>query len=82
MDELRALLGDAPGWSIVPLPEEAPEVEETGSTFAENARLKAGEEKYKRERQGNKERILELETQIKSVLFFFFIIFLFYYKSK
>lgn len=29
------------------------------------ARLKAAEEKYKRERQGNKERILELENQIK-----------------
>lgn len=29
------------------------------------ARLKAAEEKYKRERQGSKERVLELETQIK-----------------
>lgn len=32
------------------------------------ARLKAAEEKYKRERQGGKERILELENQIKYVI--------------
>jgi hypothetical protein len=31
------------------------------------ARLKAAEEKYKRERQGGKERVLELENQIRSV---------------
>ena len=31
-------------------------------------RLKAGEEKYKRERQGAKERVLELENQIRSVV--------------
>ncbi|KIJ63400.1 hypothetical protein HYDPIDRAFT_92649 [Hydnomerulius pinastri MD-312] len=30
------------------------------------ARLKAAEDKYKRERQGSKERVLELENQIKS----------------
>jgi chromosome segregation ATPase len=30
------------------------------------ARLKAGEEKYKRERQGAKERVLELENQLRS----------------
>lgn len=30
-------------------------------------RLKAAEEKYKRERQGSKERVVELETQIKYV---------------
>lgn len=32
------------------------------------ARLKAAEEKYKRERQGSKERILELEIQMKYVI--------------
>lgn len=32
------------------------------------ARLKAAEEKYKRERQGSKERVLELENQIKYVM--------------
>ena len=31
-------------------------------------RLKAGEEKYKRERQGAKERLLELENQLRSVV--------------
>ncbi|KAF8842654.1 hypothetical protein BDN67DRAFT_898922 [Paxillus ammoniavirescens] len=31
------------------------------------ARLKAAEEKYKRERQGGKERVLELENQIRSL---------------
>ncbi|KAG9317962.1 hypothetical protein JVU11DRAFT_14 [Chiua virens] len=31
------------------------------------ARLKVAEEKYKRERQGSKERVIELETQIKSL---------------
>jgi hypothetical protein len=31
-------------------------------------RLKAGEEKYKRERQGAKERVLELENQLRSVV--------------
>ncbi|KAG0701548.1 hypothetical protein DFH29DRAFT_925819 [Suillus ampliporus] len=31
------------------------------------ARLKAGEEKYKRERQGAKERVLELENQMRSL---------------
>lgn len=31
------------------------------------ARLKVAEEKYKRERQGSKERVLELEVQIKYV---------------
>jgi hypothetical protein len=39
--------------------------------------LKAGEEKYKRERQGAKERVLELENQLRSVvpppLNFFFV---------
>ncbi|KAG1807556.1 hypothetical protein EV424DRAFT_1427466 [Suillus variegatus] len=30
-------------------------------------RLKAGEEKYKRERQGTKERVLELENQLRSL---------------
>jgi hypothetical protein len=44
-------------------------------------RLKAGEEKYKRERQGAKERVLELENQLRSVVppfthstFFFFLL--------
>lgn len=32
------------------------------------SRLKAAEEKYKRERQGSKERVLELENQIKYVV--------------
>jgi len=32
------------------------------------SRLKAGEEKYKRERQGAKERVLELENQLRSVV--------------
>ncbi|EGN96476.1 hypothetical protein SERLA73DRAFT_170829 [Serpula lacrymans var. lacrymans S7.3] len=31
------------------------------------ARIKAAEEKYKRERQGGKERVVELESQIKSL---------------
>ncbi|KAG2348231.1 hypothetical protein BDR05DRAFT_506813 [Suillus weaverae] len=30
-------------------------------------RLKAGEEKYKRERQGAKERVLEFENQMRSL---------------
>jgi len=40
------------------------------------ARLKTAEEKYKRERQGGKERILELENQIKYVIASFFATFL------
>jgi XTP/dITP diphosphohydrolase len=38
--EMRKLLGTPP-WEVVGLPAEAPEFEETGSTFAENARGKA-----------------------------------------
>jgi len=34
------------------------------------SRLKAGEEKYKRERQGAKERVLELENQLRSVVLY------------
>lgn len=34
-------------------------------------RLKAGEEKYKRERQGAKERVLELENQMRFVFMLF-----------
>ena len=34
-------------------------------------RLRQAEEKIKRERQGGKERALELETQVRFVLFFF-----------
>jgi len=39
--ELRALLSEGRAVEVVGLPEEAPEVEETGASFAENARLKA-----------------------------------------
>jgi XTP/dITP diphosphohydrolase len=38
--EIRALLADLP-WEVVPLPDDAPEVEETAGTFAGNAELKA-----------------------------------------
>jgi chromosome segregation ATPase len=38
------------------------------------ARLKVAEEKYKRERQGGKERILELDNQIKYVICMLFFI--------
>jgi XTP/dITP diphosphohydrolase len=41
MSELRALLDGELPLEVVPLPEAAPEVEETSSTFEENARLKA-----------------------------------------
>jgi len=37
--ELRRILGDA--FDLVPLPDDAPEVDETGATFEENALLKA-----------------------------------------
>jgi XTP/dITP diphosphohydrolase len=37
--ELRRILGT--GFELVPLPDDAPEVEETGATFEENALLKA-----------------------------------------
>ena len=40
--EIRAILGDAlPGVEIRPRPDEVPEVDETGDTLMENARLKA-----------------------------------------
>jgi XTP/dITP diphosphohydrolase len=41
MAELRALLAVELPLEVVPLPAGAPEVEETGATFSENARLKA-----------------------------------------
>src|SRR5947209_1972796 len=39
--ELRALLSEGPAVEVLGLPDEAPEVEETGTSFAVNARLKA-----------------------------------------
>src|SRR5579862_8127563 len=39
IDELRRILGDA--YELMGLPDEAPEVAETGTTFEENALLKA-----------------------------------------
>ena len=39
--EITAILGDLPGISLVPRPGDVPDVEETGETLVENARLKA-----------------------------------------
>jgi XTP/dITP diphosphohydrolase len=39
--EIAAILGEVPGVALVPRPEEVPDVEETGETLLENARLKA-----------------------------------------
>ncbi|HET9131169.1 MAG TPA: RdgB/HAM1 family non-canonical purine NTP pyrophosphatase, partial [Terriglobia bacterium] len=39
--EVRLALKDLPGWKIEPLPAGIPEIDETGSTFIENAILKA-----------------------------------------
>ncbi len=39
--EIEAILGTSTNWKLRPRPQEVPEVEETGSTLEENARLKA-----------------------------------------
>ncbi|MGA2838249.1 MAG: RdgB/HAM1 family non-canonical purine NTP pyrophosphatase [Acidimicrobiales bacterium] len=39
--EITAILGAVPGLSLVPRPPDVPDVEETGTTLVENARLKA-----------------------------------------
>ena len=40
--EIRSALGELPDWSLEALPEDMPSIEETGTTFLENAILKAG----------------------------------------
>ena len=39
--EIAAILGDVPGLVLVPRPEDVPDVDETGDTLVDNARLKA-----------------------------------------
>ena len=39
--EIAAILGDVPGVVLLPRPASVPEVEETGDTLVDNARLKA-----------------------------------------
>jgi len=39
--EIRSALGELPGWSLDALPSTVPSIEETGTTFVENAELKA-----------------------------------------
>ena len=39
--EIAAILGSVPGVSLVPRPDDVPDVEETGETLEDNARLKA-----------------------------------------
>src|SRR5881396_3520721 len=39
--EIRSALGEMPGWSLEALPPDTVSIEETGSSFLENAMLKA-----------------------------------------
>src|SRR5215813_11222955 len=39
--EIRAALGELPGWPLEPIPADVPSIDETGETFLENAILKA-----------------------------------------
>src|SRR5215471_4599308 len=39
--EIRAALGELPGWHLEPIPSNVPSIDETGRTFLENAILKA-----------------------------------------
>jgi XTP/dITP diphosphohydrolase len=39
--EIESALGETPGWRLEPLPSHLPSIEETGTTFLENAILKA-----------------------------------------
>ena len=39
--EIRSALGELPGWSLGPVPENTPSIPETGATFLDNAILKA-----------------------------------------
>ena len=39
--EIRSALGDPPGWILNPISDDIPSIEETGSTFLDNAILKA-----------------------------------------
>jgi XTP/dITP diphosphohydrolase len=39
--EIRSALGELPGWTLNPISDDIPSIEETGSTFLDNAILKA-----------------------------------------
>ena len=39
--EIRAAVGELPGWPLQPIPADVPSIDETGETFLENAILKA-----------------------------------------
>ena len=39
--EIRAAVGELPGWPLEPIPADVPSIDETGETFLENAILKA-----------------------------------------
>lgn len=39
--EIRTMLAPMSNWEVIPLPPDAPDIEETGATFVENAFLKA-----------------------------------------